>query len=213
MRTNCSHTVPSTSPVESSARGRRFVGLGAAARTLLGTAALAFALSSPASATPPTPDLDFTAGPQDPEISVGDVSHLEGTGGDTVFVFTVELSFASDEIVTAKVLGVDGTAEEGPDFDGPAVNLIYAPGETSKSYEVSVVGDSDVEGDEVFAVMVEQIDGAEIGDTEAVGTIVDDDVDPGGADPGAEAPADPGLPPTTDDSKTNPEPASSGSMV
>lgn len=123
------------------------------------------------------PDLPLAPGGNGPEpdISVDDVTAAEGSGGPSGFHFTVSLSSPSDVQVTAQVMAVDGTATDPGDWQGVASALVFAPGETAKEYVVSVVGDHEPEDDEVFAVMVEDIEHAGIGDVEGLGTILDDD--------------------------------------
>lgn len=140
-----------------------------------------------------------------PDISVDDVTTAEGSGGPTGFHFTVSLSSPSDVEVTARVLAADGSATNPGDWQAVATELVFAPGETAKEFVVSVVGDDEVEDDEVFAVMVEDIDNAGIGDVEGLGTIIDDDADGGegggaaGGEEGGSGDGDGSLAPDVDD--------------
>jgi hypothetical protein len=61
----------------------------------------------------------------------------------------------------------------------PTGALTFAPGETRKSVNVAVRGDAIGEPDETFGVTLSQAQGADIADGDALGTIVNDDVDIG----------------------------------
>ena len=58
--------------------------------------------------------------------------------------------------------------------------LVFAPGETSKTIDVTVCGDFQFdEGDETFVVNLTDPVNATFGDNQGVGTIVEDDVSDG----------------------------------
>jgi hypothetical protein len=114
-------------------------------------------------------------------ISIGDVSLEEGDEGTRSAVFTVSLTSPSSEPVGVDFATAPGTASAGSDFTSTSGHLDFAPGETSKTVVVPVVGDFVEEADENFTVNLSNATGAEIVDGQGVAIIVNDD-------PGAGAP-------------------------
>jgi len=90
-------------------------------------------------------------------VSIGDVLIQEGNLGQTIARVTVNLSHASEQVVTVGYRTQDGTATIG-DSDYVAIRsgtiLTFAPGETSKTIQVRVVGDKKYEQDENFLVLL-----------------------------------------------------------
>jgi hypothetical protein len=111
----------------------------------------------------------------DPAISIDDVTLEEGTGGPTGFHFTVSLDQPAQEDVTVTATPTDGTAVTPGDWQGVPVEVTFEPGQTEADVVVSVVGDSDVEDDETFTVVLSDEAGATLADDEGLGTIIDDD--------------------------------------
>lgn len=111
------------------------------------------------------------------------MSHAEGNSGLTAFVFTVNRAGATDTSsgVSWAVQGLGGSnVVNGADFQGGALpygNLGFAPGETSKTITVNVVGDTTSEPTETFRIVMHDANGAVIPSTgaDAFGTISDDD--------------------------------------
>ncbi|MBI4657808.1 MAG: immunoglobulin domain-containing protein, partial [Verrucomicrobia bacterium] len=112
-------------------------------------------------------------------LSINDVSVTEGDSGSVNAVFTVTLSAASSHAVRTSFATWDGsaTADSG-DYAVNSGTLIFAPGETSKTVTVQVIGDSAVEPDETFSVSLSNPVGATIADGQGVGTIANDDTSP-----------------------------------
>ncbi|NET04285.1 MAG: hypothetical protein F6K16_06050 [Symploca sp. SIO2B6] len=108
-----------------------------------------------------------------PQISVGDVSVIEGD--DSVAQFKVKLSEASDKTVEVKYSTLGETAVAGKDFRGVSGQLKFDPGETEKIVSVKLKGDRQVEADETFTLKLSQPKNAEIAEAEGVATIIDDD--------------------------------------
>jgi hypothetical protein len=115
-------------------------------------------------------------------ISAGPASKAEGTGGTTTFDWTVSLDRAgvTSETVAWAVTGTGARAADGADIAGgvlPSGTLTFAPGETSKTVSVSVVGDAVVEFDEgVVLTLSAPSSGLDLGTVTLAGTIVNDDV-------------------------------------
>ena len=88
----------------------------------------------------------------EPRISIGDVSGVDGNSGTTLFTFTVSLSAAYDEAVTIDFATADGTAKAGYDYVATSGTLTFAAGETTKTITVEVIGDNTSEEEETFFV-------------------------------------------------------------
>ncbi|HEX6899001.1 MAG TPA: Calx-beta domain-containing protein [Thermoanaerobaculia bacterium] len=109
-------------------------------------------------------------------LAVNDAAVTEGDSGSVNAVFTVSLSTPSSQTVTVQAATADGSATAGVDYTatGPAT-ISFAPGQTSQSFIVPVLGDTLDEADEAFAVNLSGASGAAITDALGAGTIVDDD--------------------------------------
>jgi hypothetical protein len=77
--------------------------------------------------------------------------------------------------VTVDAATQDGTATAPADYDALATSLLFAPGETSKTVDVSVHGDNAIEGNETFILELSGATNASISDANGVATILDDD--------------------------------------
>ena len=114
-----------------------------------------------------------------PGLSVTDVSLPEGDTGDSVATFTVALGAPSAFPISVDVATADGTATQPSDYDPVGTTtLTFAPGETTKTVDVTIHGDTTVEPDETFTVQLANPVGAGIADGVGNGTIVDDDAVP-----------------------------------
>ncbi len=110
----------------------------------------------------------------------GNVSQIEGNSGNSTFVFNVNLNNPSDRTVTVNYSLTAGTATAGSDFSAVVTPITFAPGETTKPINVSVVGDLLNEANETFTVTLTGADmGVVIGGAPAIGTILNDDAVPG----------------------------------
>jgi hypothetical protein len=112
------------------------------------------------------------AGP--PKLSISDASVIEGNSGMTPMVFTVTLSSPGATTVTVNYQTLTGTASS-RDFQATSGTLRFAPGETTKTVTVSVIGDLVKENNETFAVRLSAATNATILKADGVGTIIDDD--------------------------------------
>lgn len=116
-----------------------------------------------------------TAEPAVPSLSIADVSVQEGNAGTRLMTFTVILSAAAAGPVTVAYSTADGTATSGSDYVAASGNLTFAAGETSKTLQVTVNGDTAAEGNEAFTVRLANAAGATIADGSATGTLTNDD--------------------------------------
>jgi chitinase len=112
-------------------------------------------------------------------IRIAGGSVVEGNSGTTPLTFTVTLSAASTSTVTVNYATVGGSATSGTDFATRSGTLSFAPGETSKTISVDVVGDTAFEGNETFTLALSGAStNASIQTASAAGTITNDDVQP-----------------------------------
>ena len=116
--------------------------------------------------------------PVPPALAINDVSVTEGNSGTTPATFTVSLSFASASTVTVTYYTSAGTATSGTDYTYTSGSLTFAPGETSKTITVPVIGDTAGEPNETFWVFLSSATNATFADSSGLGTIVNDDAYP-----------------------------------
>ncbi len=117
--------------------------------------------------------------PEDPVVSiVGDASGLEGDSGLSPIVFsvTVDRAINSPLVVGYTVEGI--TATEGVDFPSQNGFVTFVPGGPSTlPITVLVNGDPETEMDETFRLRLTDASGGAFGRAEAIGTILNDDVE------------------------------------
>jgi Tol biopolymer transport system component len=136
-------------------------------------------------------------------VSVGDVAIAEGNAGTTTASFTVFLSQASSQTVTVTATTATGSATAPGDYLARSELLSFAPGQTSLTFAVAIVGDRVIEPDETFVVNLQSPQNAVLGRGQGVGTIGNDDV----ADVGAGLDSDgDGVPDTRDNCPTTVNP-------
>lgn len=120
-------------------------------------------------------EITLASAPQ-PRITIGDVSLNEGNSGTTAFNFNVMLSSASSQTITVNFATDSGSASAASgDYVSKTGTLTFSPGETSKTVTILVNGDTSIEGDENFYVMLSNPINAIIGDGQGNGIIVNDD--------------------------------------
>ncbi len=109
-------------------------------------------------------------------VTISDAMMVEGNSGTTNAVFTVSLSVASANAITVDFATADDTALAGSDYVITTGTISFAPGETSKTISVPVIGDTSPEFAESFFVNLSNASGATISDAQALGTISSDDI-------------------------------------
>jgi hypothetical protein len=112
-------------------------------------------------------------------VSVGPASAVEtDTGGTSTASFPISLSHASAVSTAVSVTVVHGNAVAGSDYQAPvpATTVVtFAPGETSKTFPVTVLGDTASEGNETFTAKLSSPVGVTLGTGQATGTIIDNE--------------------------------------
>jgi hypothetical protein len=114
----------------------------------------------------------------DPIISLSarDTSLVEGSGTLGNMVFVVDLSVAISQTVTVRYATTSGTAMQNIDFTPRTGTLTFAPGQTSQTVAVPIIGDNVDENNETIILTISSpTGGAILADAQAIGTIVDDD--------------------------------------
>jgi hypothetical protein len=112
----------------------------------------------------------------DPYVSVVGGSVTEGDSGTKVLPFTITLSTATDVAVTVNYNTSNGTAASGSDYVAKSSSVTFAAGETSKTVDVTVNGDTAAESDEYFTLLLGTVTNAGVATGEAYGYILDDDI-------------------------------------
>jgi hypothetical protein len=113
-----------------------------------------------------------------PSLSIGDVTTGEGNSGTLNATFTVSLSPASEQTVSVGYATGDGSAQAPDDYVTTGGNVVFSPGQTTKTVTVQVKGDLLDEINENYFVNLSGPVNATIDDGQGVGTITDDDGEP-----------------------------------
>ncbi|HEX6475097.1 MAG TPA: Calx-beta domain-containing protein, partial [Candidatus Limnocylindria bacterium] len=143
-------------------------------------------LSNPVGATIADGEGEGTINDNDASPSVSSVATLtvpEGNTGDLpVATVDVTLSAASGRNVSVNYSTIDVSATVADtDYAQTSGTLDFAPGETTASVQVQVIGDEDDEGDETFDVDLSNPVNATLGAHPSVVTIQDNDPIPVGS--------------------------------
>ncbi len=111
-----------------------------------------------------------------PTLSIGNVTQVEGNSGTTAFNFNVILSAASATPVTVQFATADGTATvANSDYQAKTGSITFGAGVTSQQISILVNGDTTLEANENFSVILSNPSGATIATGTGVGTITNDD--------------------------------------
>jgi hypothetical protein len=117
-----------------------------------------------------------------PTLTINDVTVSEGNTGSINATFTVTLAPVNpSQTVTVDYATADGTATANSDYTPASGTLTFSPSVATQTVTVPVIGDTAVEGNEIFRVNLSNVANAVIGDAQGVATIVDNDVPPGPA--------------------------------
>ncbi|MBS1797155.1 MAG: hypothetical protein JSS81_25230 [Acidobacteria bacterium] len=111
-----------------------------------------------------------------PSFSIDDVTAAEGNSGTTNFTFTITKTGATAMSSSVQADTADGTATAGTDYASNSQTFTFLFNETTKSFTVTVNGDTTVEPDETFFVNLTNASNATVADAQGVGTIQNDDV-------------------------------------
>ena len=111
-----------------------------------------------------------------PSLTINDAQIVEGNSATKNLNFTVTLSKASGQTVTVKYATADGVARSTSDYTAKTGTLTFAVGAAlTQTISVPISGDTTVEGNETFFVLLSASTNASIGRARGVGTIINDD--------------------------------------
>jgi hypothetical protein len=110
------------------------------------------------------------------KVTINSVSKKEGNSGTTAFVFTLALSGSPLSTVTVDWATGGGTAAAVSDYVPASGTVSFAPGVTTRTVTVQVVGNTVPEPNETFFVNLSNPSpNAYLGNSQGVGTIANDD--------------------------------------
>ncbi|MEA2237067.1 MAG: hypothetical protein QOC81_1791 [Thermoanaerobaculia bacterium] len=122
---------------------------------------------------------DDIGGPPAPGVRIGNVAFPEGNKGAFNVTFTATLSEASTTVSRVRWQTQDGTATAGQDYTASSGELVFQPGDLTKTFTVSVIGDGIFEPDEFFTIVIVSTDNTSVvPGPAATGIIINDDVKP-----------------------------------
>lgn len=110
-----------------------------------------------------------------PKLSIADASIIEGNTGTKTANFVVSLAQPAVVPVTFHVATANGTATAGSDYTATSLAVTIPAGSTQVTVSVPVIGDTAVEADETFQVVVGNVVGAVVSRGTATATIRNDD--------------------------------------
>ena len=113
-------------------------------------------------------------------VANGDAGAAEGDSGTSSFQFSVALSRPLAQAVQVHYETRNGSAVAGgpdADFEPASGTILFEPGALAHTVEVFVHGDGQVEQDEVFRVLLTDIEGggATLGRATGIGSVLNDD--------------------------------------
>ncbi len=100
---------------------------------------------------------------------------VDRIGPSSLLAFTVSLSYASEVPVNVSYSTANGTAVAGADYQEASGTLTFAPGQTTRTILIPTFDDANNEGNESMFVNLSNPVGATIMNSQAEGTIFDDD--------------------------------------
>lgn len=112
-------------------------------------------------------------------ISISDATLTEGDSGTTNLTFTVRMSqMDRRNTTTVNFTTVDGSAIAGTDYTAKSGTVTFKPKDVSETITIPVIGDLTSESNKTFTVQLSNPVNATLGDSAAVGTIIDNDSAP-----------------------------------
>ncbi|MGN6368145.1 MAG: choice-of-anchor R domain-containing protein [Phycisphaerae bacterium] len=117
-----------------------------------------------------------TITPELPTVGVTDADARNLGTGNSTLSFQVTLASASNSPVTVNYATTDGTAAAGTDYVATNGVLTFAPGETSKTVDVTVIGNGLVSPSKTMTLTLSAASGAILSKMVGVGTISNNNV-------------------------------------
>ena len=110
-----------------------------------------------------------------PTISINDIKVTEGNTGLKAATYTLTLSGPSVEGIAIRAITAPGTATAATDYNSSNTVVVFQPGTVTRTLDVSIIGDTNLEQNETFTVNLSEPFGTTIADGTGEGTILDDD--------------------------------------
>lgn len=120
--------------------------------------------------------IDNDVGGAGPPVTISNAAVTEGNFGTPVMRFILTLAAKTTRQASVSFVTANGTALAGEDYFATRGTVVFRPGETSKTIDVRIVGDTRVETDETLTVVLSAPLGLTLGNTSATGTIENDDL-------------------------------------
>ncbi|HYT40075.1 MAG TPA: Calx-beta domain-containing protein [Acidimicrobiia bacterium] len=111
----------------------------------------------------------------DEPVSIVGSSVVEGDIGTKPLPFTISLAVPSNQTASVHWATADGTATAGSDYEAAGGDVVFAPGETVKTFTVNVIGDFATEPDEDFLVNLSNPVNLKLNGLPGRGIILNDD--------------------------------------
>jgi uncharacterized repeat protein (TIGR01451 family) len=122
---------------------------------------------------------DDLGGPPAPSVQIGNLTFAEGNSGTFSVTFTATLSAPATSVSRVRWQTQDGSATAGSDYIAGSGELVFQPGDVTKTFTVTIVADTNFEPDETFNIVITGTDNTSTPPGQAaVGTILNDDVRP-----------------------------------
>ena len=122
-----------------------------------------------------TPVCDIGSYEARQQITISDAAVVEGDSGLVNAVITVTLTPTSPQSVSVDYATAGITAVSGDDFKADSGTLTFDPGQQTKFITIKINGDTEDEADETFSVDLSNAQDADLVDSQALVTIIDDD--------------------------------------
>lgn len=137
-------------------------------------------LSNPANATFSDEQATATITDDDapPNLSINNITVGEGNSGASNASFTLSLDATSSKTITVNYETLAGTAVAGTDYTPSSGTITFTPGDSQKTVNIPVIGDTIDEDNETFFVNLSSQTNAALADDQGQATINDDDAPP-----------------------------------
>src|SRR5829696_2498875 len=89
-----------------------------------------------------------------PTISINDISVTEGNSGLKPATFTLSLSGPSVEAIAIRAISTPGTATASSDYNSINLVVTFQPGTVTRTFDVEIIGDTNLESNETFFVNI-----------------------------------------------------------
>jgi large repetitive protein len=110
-----------------------------------------------------------------PTLSIADARRVEGNAGTSTLWFKVTQSVPSGLVTKVRWSTADGTAMAPSDYTSASLPIYIGAGATFRWVGVAINGDVAVEANETFRVNLTNPRNATLSDSQAIGTIRNDD--------------------------------------